>query len=590
MTSALNAPSGAAHPIGVPTVGADDFARRCALRAGGLMWFLGAGASASAGIPTAGDMIWEFKQRLYVSQRRVEPHAVADLSNPAVRARLQSHIDASGHFPAANAPDEYAALFEAVYAAEADRRSYIDSKMAGASPSYGHIALATLMRAAHTRLVWTTNFDPLLADSAASVFGSTGALTTVALDAPDLAAQLIADERWPVEIKLHGDFRSRRLKNTPDELRHQDVLLRRILVDCCRRHGLIIAGYSGRDDSIMEALEEALEQEGSYPKGLFWLHRGDHALLPRVQNLLRRAADATVEAALVEVENFDEALRDLVRLIDGLDTSALDEFAKERRRWTGAPIPAGRRGWPAVRLNALPLTESPSVCRRIVCSIGGYTEIQEAVQRAGVDVICARVRAGVLAFGEDADVRAAFDPYEIDDFDLHTIELHRLRYDSGERGLLRDALARAIAREHDLHRERRRSSDLLRPRNADDPIWQPLRKLVDPLSGTVAGHEELTWSEGVGTRLDWADDRMWLLIEPRTVFNGITEANKAAVADFARERTVKRYNRQLNDLIGFWAGLLAADGIQLQSLGVDNGVDAVFRLSKETAFSRRFLG
>lgn len=44
----------------------------------------------------------------------------------------------------------------------------------------------------------------------------------MALDAPDLAAQRLADERWPVEIKLHGDFRSRRLKNTGDELRHQD--------------------------------------------------------------------------------------------------------------------------------------------------------------------------------------------------------------------------------------------------------------------------------------------------------------------------------------------------------------------------------
>ena len=579
-----------ADAIATPTIDADDFARRFALRVGGLMWFLGAGASASAGIPTAGDMIWEFKQRLYISQRRVEPHAVADLSNPAVRARLQSHIDTSGRFPAAGAPDEYAALFEAVYAAEADRRSYIDSKMAGASPSYGHIALATLMRAGHTRLLWTTNFDPLLADAAASVYGSTGALTTVALDAPDLAAQLIGDERWPLEIKLHGDFRSRRLKNTPDELRHQDALLRRILVDCCRRYGLIVAGYSGRDDSIMETLEEALELEGSYPKGLFWLHRGEGAPLPRVQNLLRRAADANVEAAIVVVENLDEALRDLVRLIEGLDTSTLDEFAKERNRWTAAPVPAGRRGWPVVRLNALPVTESPSVCRRVVCSIGGYAEIQEAVERAAVDIICSRVRAGVLAFGEDADVRAAFDPYEIADFDLHTIELHRLRYDSGERGLLRDALARAIARAHDLHRERRRSSDLLRPLNTEDAVWQPLRNFVGPLSGTVAGHEELTWTEGVGTRLDWADDRMWLLIEPRTVFDGITEANKAAVADFARERAVKRYNRQLNDLIGFWAGLLASDGGQLRALATDNGVDAVFRLSQETAFSRRFLG
>ncbi len=59
------------------------------------MWLLGAGASAAAGIPTASDMILNFKQQLYVSQRRVSPRSVSDLSNPAVRSLLQSYIDAS---------------------------------------------------------------------------------------------------------------------------------------------------------------------------------------------------------------------------------------------------------------------------------------------------------------------------------------------------------------------------------------------------------------------------------------------------------------------------------------------------------------
>jgi hypothetical protein len=206
-----------------------------------------------------------------------------------------------------------------------------------------------------------------------------------------------------------------------------------------------------------------------------------------------------------------------------------------------------------------------------------------------VDIIFSRVRAGVLAFGEDADVRATFDDYNIVDFDLHTIELHRLRYDSGERRLLRDALVRAIAQDRGIQHSRRRSTDLLYPNNSTDPTWLALGKLVGPLTGTVVGHPELRWTEGVGTRLDWADDRLWLLVEPRTVFDGITAANKAAAADFARERTVKRYNRQLNDLVGFWGELLAVNGDQLRTFEVSNGVDAVFRLSPDTAFSRRFL-
>jgi len=570
-----------------PQIGADDFARRFSLRAKNLMWLLGAGASAAAGIPTAGDMVWEFKQQLFISQRRVSPQAVADLSSAVTQAQLQAHIDSSQNFPPPGDPDEYAALFEAVYPAEADRRAYLDAKMGGAKPSYGHLALATLMRAQLTRLVWTTNFDPLVADACAKVYGATGPLTTVALDAPDLAAQCIGEARWPVEVKLHGDFRSRRLKNTSDELRHQDVRLRQILVDSCRRFGLVVAGYSGRDGSVMDALEKALEHTGAFPTGLFWLHRGEDPPYPRVARLLERAAKAEVEAALVVVENFDEALRDVMRLVKGIDTSVLDAFAVERRRWSSAPRPGGSRGWPVLRLNALPVIQNPTVCRRVVCQIGGYAEARAAVENAGVDVLVAHTQAGVLAFGADADLRNSFAAHDITHFDLHTIETRRLRYDSGERGLLRDALTRALGRQRGLDVVRRRSTDLMAPNDPQDAAWAPLLQMVGALTGTVTGHPELRWREGIGTRLDWADERLWLLVEPRAVFDGITDDNRAAAADFARERIVKRYNRQVNDLISFWATLLASDGGELRALGIGDGVDAVFRLSSDTGFSRR---
>jgi len=568
-------------------IGADDFARRFSLRSANLMWLLGAEASASAGIPTAGDMIWEFKQRLFVSQRRTSPQVVADLSSPAIRARLQAHIDSSSNLPTPGAPDEYAALFEAVYPAEADRRTYVDAKIAGAKPSYGHIALATLMRAQLTRLLWTTNFDPLVADGCAKVYDGTGYLTRADLDAPDLAKQCIDDGRWPLEVKLHGDFRSRRLKNTSDELRLQDERLRQIMVDACRRFGLVVAGYSGRDSSVMDTLEEALKQKGAFPAGLFWLYRGEDMPLPSVQQLLTRATECGVEATLVRIENFDEIMRDIVRLKPDIDTRVLDGFAVERRRWSAAPPPAGSKGWPVVRLNALPIPQSPSVCRRLVCTIGGHADLRSAIESAKVDVLVTRTRAGVLAFGTDADMRSAFGSYGITDFDLHTIEVRRLRYDSGERGLLREALTRAIARNRGLNLIRRGSTDLLAPSDPRDGIWADLKAQVGVLTGTVKGLPELHWHEGIGIRLEWAEERLWLLVEPRTVFRGITDDNRGVAADFARERTVRRYNRQLNDLIAFWAGHLAGNGGEVRALGIGDGVDAVFRMSADTAFSRR---
>ena len=571
----------------LPRINSDDFARRFSMRSPKLMWLLGAGASASAGLPTAADMIWQFKQELFVSQRKVSRQSVADLSNPAIQAQLQTYIDSFGQLPSAGDPDEYAALFEEVYPSEADRRVYIDSKVAGAKPSYGHLALATLMHAKRTRLVWTTNFDAMVADACAKVYGTTGSLMSVDLDVPELGEQAIREERWPVEVKLHGDFHSRRLKNTAEELRHQDARLRNILIDSCSRCGLVVAGYSGRDDSVMDALDEATQQPGAFPAGLFWLHHGEGQPLPRVRELLTKADEKGIEVGIVSIDNFDEVLRDLIRQIDDIDTTTLDAFASERRHWSAAPRPTGKRGWPVVRFNAVPVTGVPSVCRRVVCDIGGTAEVREAIERTGVDVIAARSQAGVLAFGADADVRTAFEPHGITDFGLHTFETKRQRYETSERGLLREALTRAIARQRGLEVVRRGRADLLAPTDPKSSTWTQLGKLVGTLSGTVANRPELHWREGIGIRIAWANDRLWLLIEPRTVFDGITQENKIIAADFGRKRSVKRYNRQLNDLVELWGRHLGQNNDDLRALDIGDGIDAVYRLSPITGFSWR---
>jgi hypothetical protein len=77
------------------------------------------------------------------------------------------------------------------------------------------------------------------------------------------------------------------------------------------------------------------------------------------------------------------------------------------------------------------------------------------------------------------------------------------------------------------------------------------------------------------------------LLEPRTVLDGATQDNKGVAADFARERTVKRYNRNLNGLIEFWSRTLAGTGDAIRAFGIADGVDAVFKLGSDTAYSRK---
>ncbi len=560
------------------SIGQDDFARRFSQRGANLMWLLGAGASNAAGLPTAHDLVVEFKRMLYVSQtgQSVQP---GDLAEPAVRNRIEAHVESLG-LPESGHPDEYAAFFEAAFADEADRAKFIDGQLAGAKPSYGHMVLASLMSAGLCRLVWTTNFDTLVADACATVFETTGSLTTATLDAPDLARHAMAGERWPLEVKLHGDFRSHRLKNTGDELRRQDHELRRMLVDCAARFGLVVVGYSGRDSSVMSALEEALKKAEPFPAGLFWLQRDGDSPAARVEALVNRAVETGVDAALVEIDNFDEALRGLANLCDEVDKEVLSKFVLDRKYWSSAPRASGRGSWPVVRLNALPVLESPTHCRRVDCEIGGTAEVREAA--AGTSVIAVRSRVGVLAFGSDVEVRRVFDPYGAKEFDLHALDA-RSRM---ERGLLHDALRTALIRGGGLAAVPDNRWALV-PARPHEACWNPLRKLVKTLGGELGEDDEIRWHEGISTRLEWSGERLWLVFNPRTVFEGVTDDNKAVAADFARERTVRRYNRELNNLFDFWSRYLGEAQDDLRALGTGVGVDAVFRIGSTTAFSWR---
>ena len=338
----------------------------------------------------------------------------------------------------------------------------------------------------------------------------------------------------------------------------------------------------------MDALEEAIKYPTPFPAGLFWLHRGEGEPSPRVANLLNLALREGVESALVPIQNFDETMCDLIRLTDGLETTVLQNFAKERRRRTRALIRQGRRGWPVVRLNALPIIRSPSTCRLVVCEIGGTADVRRAVAKAGVDVLAVRSRLGVLAFGADSDVRCAFEACDITGFDLYTLEPKARHYESSERGLLHDALIRGIVRHRGMRLTQGSRWHLI-PKDLQDSKWTPLRALVERLSGTVKDHATLRWYEGIVVRLDSVNDHLWLLFEPKIIFEGLTDQNKIAAADFAREHGIKRYNRELNQLLGFWAKFLAKDEEEMRAFNLGDGIDAIFVLSPVTGFSRRVV-
>lgn len=568
-----------------------DFQRLFDMRAPNIMWLLGAGASAAAGIPTAYDMIWEFKRTLYCTAQKISIRACQDLGDLNLRKRLQAHLDSLGVHPPENSEMEYSHYFEATYPAEEDRRRYIERKISGAKPSIGHQALAALMKTGHIRSVWTTNFDRMIEDAVNPMFGTSSSTIVATLDTPKLALQAMNEGRWPLLTKLHGDFQSRALKNTSDELRAQDVELRRALVESCKRFGLAVVGYSGRDISIMDALEEAIADGEGYPSGLFWFCRGDY-VLPRVKRLIERAKAFGVQAELISVETFDELMSDLLLLVRDLPPEVAAQFNNRSRYVSDAPLPLSIGSFPVVRMNGIPVLSWPTVCRRVSCSIGGTRDVRTTVQNSGSDAIAVRSRAGVLGFGSDESFRKAFDSYGISEFDLYSIEPARLNTDASERGLLYDALARALVRQRPLRVEWRSEGPMayVDSTRETDPVLALLKHATKTISGLVPG-TNVKWAEALSLQLEYRLNRLWLVLEPGLWLSKspLGSPESEAAKKFARERQAKRYNTVWNSVLDAWISVLMGsdDGGKLSSFGVAECIDASFTLCRTTGFSRR---
>lgn len=544
-------------------------------------------------------MIWEFKRQLYCTAERVSVAACPDLNDPILRERLQRHCDATRRFPPRGSEEEYAAYFEAAYQNPADRQRYILRAVRDGKPSYGHVVLGSLLLMNAARVVWTTNFDTMVEDAVLPLLGGSTRLTVATIETAEIARTALTEGRDPVVVKLHGDFRSRRLKNIESELRVQDEILRHALVEECGRSGLAVVGYSGRDKSVMDALTEAIGDGRGYPSGLFWFYREDSPPSTAVRTLVQVAQTAGVDAHLIGVETFDELMGDIVALYPSVPDKArasLETLDRRASRVSNAPIPAPgpRKGTPLVRLNAFPVHEAPGVCRRINCSVGGIKEVREAIRIANVPLIAIRRRTGVHVFGSDADCRQAFDPFKITDFDIQSTENRYLAHDdSQEIGMMAEALTRAIARERPLQFERRgrRFEILVDPNRASDPQLAPLVRAAKTVTGTVT-RTKVIWAEGIRLHLQQRLDRLWLLLEPKIWHSKSDDDSELARArDFARERLTSRYNRAVDEVLTGWIDVitLGAADIRLSAFGLPEGagIDASFLLGRRSGFSRR---
>ncbi len=327
----------------------------------GFAWFLGAGASRMSGLPTATDIIWDLKRRHYAREENQEITR-QDMQNDSVQTRIQSFMDSHG-FPPLWADDEYTTYFEKIFGDGKERqRRYLRAILAEdrVTLTVGNRVLGALLAAGMTRAVFTTNFDSVVERAVVDVSGRS--LAAFHLEGSTAAVQALNNEEYPLYCKLHGDFRYDSIKNLSVDLANQDRQLALCMQSAAGRYGFIVAGYSGRDASIMAVFRDALAQPNPFPNGLFWTSIKGAPVLPAVAALIEAARGRGVNAGVVEVETFDALLLRLWRNLPD-KPAALD--AKVRRSIQAEvhiPLPAIGTAKPLLRLNALPIRLLPTRC------------------------------------------------------------------------------------------------------------------------------------------------------------------------------------------------------------------------------------
>jgi hypothetical protein len=250
-----------------------EFVKFFPLRANNLAWLFGAGSSVSAGVPSAYDLIWDFKRRIYCADQSYRLSLFSNLTDPAIKEQIQAYFDNQPDCPVADSTEEYSYYFERALASPIDRSEYIAQQTTGMRLTYGHKVIGILMKNRFINIVFTTNFDKAFENTASSQFSKLEDWFTADIEGGENGMRFFQSGKRPIIVKLHGDYFSSKLKNTNKELQTQDQKLREILALAVNTKGLCIMGYSGRDASVMEVFHEALKNSSSFPGGIYWFIR-----------------------------------------------------------------------------------------------------------------------------------------------------------------------------------------------------------------------------------------------------------------------------------------------------------------------------
>lgn len=135
--------------------------------------------------------------------------------------------------------------------------------------NWAHVGIARLEAGGHLDTILTTNFDPL-ASRACALFNRFPAIYDLAGLRDEQANQIGFDKsyvRGSAIFHLHGQHTGFLLLNTEEKLRAQAERIAPVLNSVMRGRPVIIAGYSGENDPLVEKIAAL----APFNHGLYWV-------------------------------------------------------------------------------------------------------------------------------------------------------------------------------------------------------------------------------------------------------------------------------------------------------------------------------
>lgn len=509
--------------------------------------FLGAGASISSGIHSGNDLVWQFKRELLSVSGKINGKKFQDLKIESNKRIIQNFFVEED----TKVSNAYSYYFEKCYPDPLVRQDFLSNLVRDKKPSIGFMCLSALIEAKKVNTVWTTNFDDLIEKAITALN-----FLSCQVVSPDNARTVQSFRSdIPTVVKLHGDFRYDSLQNTDAELQQLEENLHNYFLQASTQRGLLVVGYSGGDESVLQTLEKALKKPNAFPKGLIWCIPKDVTPSERLANLIEKAYSQSQRSGFMVIDNFDYFLHELYTVCE-LENEQIDSIADERFKQKQIfRLTQNQSNTTPILLNTIKAKYFPKSIFSTKTNINGegkWKKLREVLQDS--NIVAAFSKGETLSlFGNENEIKQVLKEYLTDDLKLIDIPEYLFHQpDSFYVGMLYGLIEKSLINDYGLAIFSR-GRDLRKVFSVNHPLSQEEKNSIPSWINFSVPHGYQVF-EAFDFKVEFINKDLFLLICPTIHIQTTTstEPDKLIVQNITNTITSNRWNKKYGEKVSFW--------------------------------------